>query len=432
MGTKIEKTDLARDALYEKVNQIADEKVSLEGNETITGAKTFTSNVKLSKTSPLVDLYNTNITKGTIPSTLQYARNAMVDKDGKFIAMAQYQYNTAGETSAGIRAYNPNNETDYAQISIYYPPSGAAYTYAPTPATTTETGHNRIATTGWVNSVGNNVVHKTGIETITGEKKFTENLIRMNTNITKGTNPSSKAYVTIEFTDKNGVGTKNRVGVLESAINTNGNIETFIGAYKYENDSTTVEKISVIYPKTGNPYTYAPRPTDTTTSSGTQIATTGWVNSGSNNVVHKSADETIGGIKTFVADPYIKNPTPQLYIDDTQQIKGTAPSADIWSAINFRDANGNLMGRCRQLYNSSKTNTVALQVHKANSSSDTASASLGISYPASGDPYASAPTPPVSDNSTKIATTAYINTKFKKVSTLPASPDANTFYFIPE
>lgn len=41
-------------------------------------------------------------------------------------------------------------------------------------------------------------------------------------------------------------------------------------------------------------------------------------------------------------------------------------------------------------------------------------------------------TPTVSDNSTKPATTAYIETKFQVVSALPASPDANTYYFIPE
>lgn len=42
------------------------------------------------------------------------------------------------------------------------------------------------------------------------------------------------------------------------------------------------------------------------------------------------------------------------------------------------------------------------------------------------------PTPLLNDNSTKVVTTAYICTKFKKVNSLPASPDANTFYFIPE
>lgn len=41
------------------------------------------------------------------------------------------------------------------------------------------------------------------------------------------------------------------------------------------------------------------------------------------------------------------------------------------------------------------------------------------------------PTPAVSDNTQKGATTAYINNKFQTVSSLPASPDANTFYFIP-
>lgn len=42
------------------------------------------------------------------------------------------------------------------------------------------------------------------------------------------------------------------------------------------------------------------------------------------------------------------------------------------------------------------------------------------------------PTPAVSDSSAKGATTAYMNNKFKKVSALPANPDANTYYFIPE
>ena len=39
-------------------------------------------------------------------------------------------------------------------------------------------------------------------------------------------------------------------------------------------------------------------------------------------------------------------------------------------------------------------------------------------------------TPSVSDNSTKPATTAYIETKFQLVDSLPATPDPDTFYFI--
>jgi hypothetical protein len=42
------------------------------------------------------------------------------------------------------------------------------------------------------------------------------------------------------------------------------------------------------------------------------------------------------------------------------------------------------------------------------------------------------PTPDVDSNTTVPATTAYINTKFQKVNSLPATPDADTFYFIQE
>ena len=42
------------------------------------------------------------------------------------------------------------------------------------------------------------------------------------------------------------------------------------------------------------------------------------------------------------------------------------------------------------------------------------------------------PTPAVSSNTTIPATTAYVNNKFMLVSALPASPDADTYYFIPE
>ena len=64
MGTRIETTDLARDALYTKVNQIADEKVSLTGAETIAGTKTFTS-------SPIVPTPSVD-SNTTIPATTAY------------------------------------------------------------------------------------------------------------------------------------------------------------------------------------------------------------------------------------------------------------------------------------------------------------------------------------------------------------------------
>ena len=102
------------------------------------------------------------------------------------------------------------------------------------------------------------VVHKTGDETITGIKTFDNNLIRMNNNITKGTNPSSKTYNAVEFTDKNGYGSMNRVGLIETSIETSGLVSTYIASYKYENNSTDFAYIAIKYPTTGNPYALAP------------------------------------------------------------------------------------------------------------------------------------------------------------------------------
>lgn len=199
MATRIAQTDLARDALYTKVNQMYDEKVSLTGEETISGAKTFTSNVKVSKATPNVDLYNTNITKGTMPSTLQYAHNAMVDKDGKYIAMTQYQYNTAGETQAVVRAYSPNNENDYAQISIWYPPTGNPYTYAPTPTEDT-TNSTQIDTVGARNTKLANYVGLTGNQTIAGTKTFSTSPVIPTPGVSSNTTvPASTAYINNKF-----------------------------------------------------------------------------------------------------------------------------------------------------------------------------------------------------------------------------------------
>lgn len=248
--------------------------------QTITGAKTFTSNVKVSKSSPFVDLYNTNITKGTAPSSLQVGRNAMLDKDGKFIAMTQYQYLTDGRIEAILRAYNPNSETSYTQIGIAYKADGTVFTNCPTP-------------------------------------------------------------------------------------------------------------------------------TDTTTTSGTQIATTGWVNSVGNNLVHRSGDEEIGGTKTFKASPAVNISQPKFRLQSSTITKGTKPASDTelgW--YNFEDNAGRTMGRLRYYYNQDKSSVIQMTAFQANSSGDSNSASIRVVYPASGGAYATAP---ASDAANSIVTTVAKN-----------------------
>lgn len=116
-----------------------------------------------------------------------------------------------------------------------------------------------------------------------------------------------------------------------------------------------------------------------------------------NAAVHKTGDEAISGVKTFNNNPVVKG--------GIELIPGT-----------------------------SATNGGFIDFHFAGSTADNTSriiesASGQLQF--SGTPKVGT-SPAVSENSTKIATTQYINNKFKYVTALPATPDPNTFYFLPE
>lgn len=102
------------------------------------------------------------------------------------------------------------------------------------------------------------VVHKTGNETIGGLKTFTSNFIRKDNSVTKGENPSSTQYWSLQFNDKNGEGTANRLGLIETKLDTNGEVVTTLGAYKNTNGSTNLAQISIRYPQSGSAYATAP------------------------------------------------------------------------------------------------------------------------------------------------------------------------------
>lgn len=327
--TRILQTDLARDALYTKVNQIADEKVSLEDDETITGKKTFTQNIVRA---------NTNLTKGTNPSSTSYCSVELTDKNGSGTThragVLEATVYTTGETMTSINAYKWQANANYsARIAIYYPTSGNPYTEAPTPTDTiAASSGTQIATTGWVNS---NFMSISGTQNITGAKTFVGNQALF----VETTNTAAGSWV--DFIQKiNGA----RRGTMRTMYNSDGSYQVLLGCNGPNAEAAT----GIIVKRNASTTTAtAPTPTTTTDTSSTEIATTGWVNGTSHNLVHKSGNETIAGTKTFSTSPVV-------------------------------------------------------------------------------------PTPAVSSNTTVPATTAYVNTKFKKVNSLPSSPDSNTFYFIPE
>lgn len=139
------------------------------------------------------------------------------------------------------------------------------------------------------------------------------------------------------------------------------------------------------------------------------------------NKVSKTGNETIEGIKTFSqGDIRGKTSTDSHYGVARYATfdKDGVQYSDLWIT---RSEQGNSNG----------ISYAGLRV--SNSSGSVSNRALAICKKENSDDIVTiAPTPQTSDNSTQIATTAWVNNKFQKVSTLPAQPDPNVTYLIPE
>jgi len=147
--------------------------------------------------------------------------------------------------------------------------------------------------------------------------------------------------------------------------------------------------------------------------------------------VKLTGNQTIAGTKTFSNVPIVlKDGDMRVRYQSSVYTQGTAPSSNCYGGSRITDKNNVEMG---SVYTGMYTDgSVSSRLFvKSPVAGTNSGATLGISCNASGSFYTEAPTPAVSDNSTKIATTAYCNSKHQVVSALPASPNANVFYYIP-
>lgn len=114
-------------------------------------------------------------------------------------------------------------------------------------------------------------------------------------------------------------------------------------------------------------------------------------------VVHKTGNETVGGVKTFSSDPYIKNGQPMLYFIQPNFIKGSIPESQILGGSFMIDDSGNTGSKHRlvEMNGQILTNgTVVANLYAYKNVADsTDSASISVTYPVSGSPYATCPTP---------------------------------------
>lgn len=154
----------------------------------------------------------------------------------------------------------------------------------------------------------------------------------------------------------------------------------------------------------------------------------------SSNAVTTNTEQMITAVKTFLG----ANPT--FGFKNTNADISNKPSADTHCKLFFSDKNGSWTGEVRnKMYAAGQVETALYANSKISGTTKTSYITVVVKE--NGEVYATCPTPHApDDNSTKISNTEWVNrritsimnNKLQVVSSLPSSPNADTFYFIPE
>ena len=129
------------DEVITDLNNIDSNAVHKTGNETITGAKTFTSPMATAIGGTYINYAS---------EQQNYMNTAAYDSSGKLTGEFDCYTDTSGTTHTRLIAFNPNNYTNYSLISASVDVNGDISTHAPTP--TSNSNDYNIATTYWVNN----------------------------------------------------------------------------------------------------------------------------------------------------------------------------------------------------------------------------------------------------------------------------------------
>ena len=371
--------------------------VKTSGNQTIGGIKTFSSYIKA-----------TSQVDETSTSTQEKSYIELSDNQATTGYIRQYWSTT--QSQLRIRSLSRHGDAvgawgDIQQIidingnyKINVACHGNLVNTALTGATNSST-NGEIPTKGWVNNpdTSTNVVHRNGDETVGGKKTFTLQVtktnasagadtpfVNKNTAITKGTAPSANVESRWRLTDSSTEDSNSAlVGGVVFGYSTSMRTSAILQAGKPEAGSTTSASMGIYYPATGDPYTSAPTPA--TSDNSTKIATTAFVKA--QGYVDTTSDQTVGGAKTFTGISYWSKAGPIISISNPNI------SGENWD-IRYNTAN-NIVFLGRVLTGGTWSDGIS---YRLNTGELSLQAQNGVI----------APTPATSDNSTKIATTAYV------------------------
>ena len=172
---------------------------------------------------------------------------------------------------------------------------------------------------------------------------------------------------------------------------------------------------------------YPPPPsvaTDAEFAAGTSTTASPTVKQCKEKLVTTDTNQAITGVKTFNTPITYQNSKIDITQKPTEYI-----SNNIARAL---DKNGLNTGWVEHDVSPTADGSVETSIVSRNKDGYQASIRCVMPWEGTSGAFGVAPTPSVDLSGNKITTIEYINTKFQVVSTLPASPNASVFYFIPE
>ena len=298
-------------------------------------------------------------------------------------------------------------------------------------------------------AIDSEVVHKTGNETISGNKTFSNNVVVSGATTLNNTLTVNNTLTTNNLVVNNGenwsyIVIKNAEG--NNAIYSNLSIEfkplstSSHGGYIdfHYNGSSDDYTARLIEDVSGQiSYQGSQRMVATNSTSSGVLAVKGWVNNPetATNVVHRSGNESLSGTKTFLTSTWMQSANDMSYLIKSVNADNTAETQTNLTQGNFRvvDNNNKIIGDLRVVRSTTGTSTTSIIARNYASDSNGVTATISCAVDNEGNIYTSAPTPASpGDNSTQIATTAWVNSKIQFVNALPASPVSGVLYLIPE
>lgn len=376
--------------------------VALQGNQTISGNKTFNDLTKFrSNLSPSTSSSKENIIEDTL---IQASTNTEGNVDGMYVSRVQdkggnrevqyrggfYAPTAQGNRWPAIALGVTSGEIPYSNLKV-------DKAYAPTPSANSSTSENLIATTGWVNDPdkSTNVVHRTGNETITGTKV-------LNGGIPIKLNKAGNTYTEIQYTSDGST----RLGGLRNIREGNtDNMQMYVAS---KDGASILGSIQLNRDDNNGILATAPHPAASTNYSNQAIMTAGRAADPTQNfnLLHRSGDEIFSGVKTGQSN------NPRFGFKHTEIDVTTAPAEQKSTRIFFSDKNNKWISEIG-VYKNTDDGVIS----QITANNDTAGvASLQIICKKDGSKYGTCPTPPsLTDKSTKIANTEWVQNYFASI-----------------